>query len=219
MRGPLAAFLLCATCAAGQAASPARPPDEVLKAHIGNGAEIETRLDADLTGDGLPDTAYVGVGEGRILVVMAGVRGASGPGHRPIGETGLADGPLGPAQLSLRKGVLLVEDFTGGTTATVSTYRYRYDPKAGRMRLIGLDAERYSRTNAHPPLKISWNLLTGDHLTIRAREAPAGEDAAFAYEAPERTRRATAGPVWMEDTPAADGLIDAEVIAADEDRD
>jgi len=214
------AFLLLAVAAGAASARGLQPPtDAMLVEHVANGGRIEARLDADLTGDGLVDTAYVGVGEGRILIVMAGYREGDATGHRPIGETGLADGPLGPATLSLRRGVLIVRDLAGGTTATEATYRYRYDPASGRMRLIGLDAERYSRTNAHPPLKISWNLLTGDYLTTYARPAAVGDGAAFSFLAPERTRQETAGPVWMEDTPDPEGELDAAVIPADEDRD
>ena len=47
------------------------------------------------------------------------------------------------------------------------------------MRLIGLDAERYSRTNSHDSLKISWNLLTGDATTRELKLNTGGGDAAY----------------------------------------
>jgi hypothetical protein len=201
----------CAVYAAG-------PTDAELKTHIGNGAEIEARLDADLTGDGIPDTAFVGRADGRILVVLAGYREGARTGYRVIGETGLADDAQAPAVLSLRRDVLVVGDLTGGTTATATTYRYRYDPAAGKMRLIGLDAERYSRNGAHAPLKFSWNLLTGEHLVYYAQPAKGRDGGAYRYAKPERTVRET-DPVWMEDTPVPGELIDAEVVPEDEDRD
>ncbi|HEY8355229.1 MAG TPA: hypothetical protein VIK69_09480 [Methylophilaceae bacterium] len=217
MRKPGLAMLLALF--ATVTAYAAGPTDDELKAHIGNGAEIEARLDADLTGDGVPDTAFVGRADSRILMVLAGHRDGKRITYKAIGETGLPDGAQAPAVLSLRRNVLVVKDLTGGTTATATTYRYRYDANTRRMRLIGLDAERYSRTNAHAPLKISWNLLTGDHLVHYARPAKKGKaDAAYDYDPPERTMRETE-PVWMEETPNPDELIDAEVIPADEDRD
>lgn len=213
----LSASLAAASALAGPPLAP--PSDEELKIHIANGAEIEARLDVDLTGDGLPDTAFVGRADGRILMVLAGFREGEQGGYRAIGEAALPDDPLAPAVLSLRRNVLVVEDVTGGTTATAATYRYRYDAKAGQMRLIGLEAERYSRTGAHAPLKISWNLLTGEHLVHYARPARGRDGAAYAYDPPERTVRHTEGPVWMADTPDAQELVLAEEIPEDEDRD
>lgn len=197
----------------------APPSDEELKVHLANGAEIEARLDADLTGDGLPDTAVVGRADGRILLVLAGFRESARTGYRVIGETGLPDGALAPAGLSLRRNVLVVKDATGSETVTKATYRYRFAPAEGRMRLIGLDAERYSRTGAHAPLKLSWNMLTGEHLVQYGRRARTGGKAGYDYAPPDRTLRETDGAVWMENTPMPEELVQAEVIPEDEDRD
>lgn len=193
------------------------PTNEVLKSYIGNGAEIEARLDADLTGNGVPDTAFIGRADGRILMVLAGVRDGARIHYQTFGETGLPDNALVPAKLSLQRHVLIIKDITGGDTATAATYRYRYDSTAKRLQLIGLDAERYSRTAAHEPLKLSWNLLTGEHLVYYAQ--PRKNNAAYRYTAPDRTVRKTAGPVWIENTPPPAELVAAEIIPEGEDRD
>jgi len=137
-----------------------------------NGAKMETRVDGDFNGDGETDTAFVwrsgeGADEARGLMVGVAYRNEFDMGHDPAGELSLDPFPLGSASLSVRKGVLIVEDLTGGTTATQSTRRYRYDAKQRKMRLIGIDAERYSRTNSHGTVKISWNLLDGTHIVER----------------------------------------------------
>jgi hypothetical protein len=200
-------------------AQAAAPDEAALLGRLPPGSAIETRLDADIDGDGIADVAFVGGNDdARWLVVEIGRK--DGGSEAAAIHHGL-DHPLGPASLSLRKNVLLVEDLTGGTTATATTYRYRRDPATGRMRLIGLDAERYSRTFNHDSLKISWNLLTGDFEVIRSilNQRPAGRDnAAYRYTNPQRTIRKPE-PVYLEDTPNPDDLIDAEVPPVDEDRD
>jgi hypothetical protein len=192
-------------------------PDDGLLGDLPAGSSLETRLDADIDGDGIADVAFVGgTGDARWLVVRMG---RNNGGFGPASIDRRLDHPLGPATLSVKKRVLLVDDLTGGTTATATTYRYRFDPAAQRMRLIGLDAERYSRTNSHDSLKISWNLLTGEFETVRGLlgEDP-NSDAAYRYTKPDRTIRRT-DPVYMEDAPIPDDLIDAEVVPVDEDRD
>ncbi|MET0654434.1 MAG: hypothetical protein ABWY94_02525 [Pseudoxanthomonas sp.] len=184
------------------------------------GMELETRLDADLNGDRLTDIAFVARNEDRrVLGVLLGYLAEVDMGHTPNGKAELAIGALGPASLTAPKGVLVVEDLTGGTTATAATYRYRYDGKQERMRLIGLDAQRYSRTNSHDSLKLSWNLLDGTHIVERGALNRSGQgDEAYFYSAPEKTMHKTQ-PVWMENTPNPDDLIDAEVVPSGEDRD
>ena len=136
--------------------------------------EIETRFDGDLNGDGLADVVFVerSNDDKRDLVALVGYRSETDIGFDKAGVMPLDAFPLGPASFSFRKGVLAVDDLTGGTTATSSTYRFRFDAAARRMRLIGVDAKLYSRTNNHGWSSISWNLLTGamavsyTHLTL-----------------------------------------------------
>lgn len=197
------------------------PVSEVgMLGYLPDGSTFEARLDRDFNGDGTMDVAYVGGNEDkRELRVLFGEADEYGIGVIETGALELDVTPLGAASLSLKDGVLVVEDLTGGTTATATTYRYRYDAKAKRMRLIGLDAERYSRTFSHDTLKISWNLLTGAHETVRGiLNTKGGDDAAYDYTKPERTVRKSK-PVYLDGTPNPDELIDAEVVPAGEDRD
>lgn len=196
---------------------------EEAQGYTPEGAKIESRVDGDLNGDGEIDTAFIwrkeGPDEARGLKVLVAYRAEFDLGHDPVGEATLDTSTQGLGALSIRKGVLLLEDLTGGTTATQSTRRYRYDAKKQKMRLIGIDAQRYSRTNSHGTVKISWNLLDGTHIVERGEPNTSGKgDEAQIYAKPERTTHKTS-PVWMEDAPDPDSLIDAEIVPEGEDRD
>ncbi|RDZ28835.1 hypothetical protein [Lysobacter silvisoli] len=185
--------------------------DGMLRDYLPDDSQLEVRLDGDFNGDGIGDTAYVGgTDEKRLLKIMLGYKDELDWGYSPAGEAELEVAPLGSASLSFKKGVLIVGDLTGGTTATASTYRYRYDPAVKRFRLIGLDAERYSRTNSHDSLKFSWNLLTGARIVQRGYVNDSGQgDEAYRY-GPERKLASKAAPVWIDDTPSPDAMLDAD---------
>lgn len=188
-----------------------------------DGAHLETRRNGDINGDGIPDVAFVGGNEdARWLVVKIGYKDELDWGFEPASiNKNLDPFPLGAASLSVKKDVLVVGDLTGGTTATMATYRYRWDPKLKRMRLIGLDATTYSRTNSHDMVETSWNLLTGAHEVVRGilNEHPKGDDdAAYRMTKPDRTLRKSK-PVYMEDTPSPDDPVGAEAVPTGEDRD
>lgn len=199
------------------------PSAHDLLADLPEGARLETRRNGDINGDGIPDVAFVGGNDdARWLVVKIGYKDELDWGFEPASvNKGLDPYPLGAASLSMKKNVLLVGDLTGGTTATMATYRYRWDAKVKRMRLIGLDATTYSRTNSHDSIETSWNLLTGAHEVVRGRVnvgAKRNDDPAYLYSKPERTLRKSM-PVYMEDTPNPDDLVGAETVPAGEDRD
>jgi hypothetical protein len=116
--------------------------------------------------------------------------------------------PLGPGELSIRNGVLLFEDLTGGTTAIDSTRRYRYDKNDIRMRLIGYDATFYRRTQAHDGFEVSWNLVTGAAITRELHLNRSGKgDAAF-NRIDERKQVRRSRRVWLSETPAPEDLIE-----------
>jgi hypothetical protein len=209
MRKPifLAALLLSGTANAAQD-RPALPPvsDQFLLDQLELGEEIETRADGDLNGDGDADTVFVVASpDERRLYVVLSYRGEVDIGHEPGGNFKLEPDRLGPADLSISKGVLTIRDLTGGTTALSATYRYRATAtKTGqRMRLIGLDAKVYSRTYAHDGNEMSWNVATGDTITTLLKITGTGEDRAYdklytrKFKRPVRT-------IYMEDTPGAE---------------
>ena len=175
--------------------------DGELLARYPGQAQLEVRLDADFNGDGVTDTAYVAriPDEWRQLGVMIGYSGDTDMGYAPVGVAFLDVYPLGRAALSAKKGVLIVEDLSGGTSAIASTYRYRYDAAENRMRLIGDDVTYYSRTNQHDKVQISTNRLTGQRLRTVFRLS--GED----YEAQPAVRETVPkAQVYMEEAPAPD---------------
>jgi len=209
-RLPLALLLLPLAVAAAELPPEPRPvleamTDEMLVNQFTG--RVEARVDGDLNGDGDVDTAAVmrdDEAETRRLVVALGYRDEFNMGHEPVGEMAMDPYPLGAAVLSVtKKGVLVVEDLTGGTSAIASTYRFRYDKAEHRLRLIGDDVSYYSRTNRHDQINISTNRLTG----LRLRQVGVlneGEgDEAYRMQ-PETRETVPTTPVWMEDAPSPD---------------
>lgn len=185
---------------------PQHPPltAEQLVSHLPDGAGIETRLDADFTGDGRPDLAVVAANDDvRVLKIMVAYVGEFDMGFDPVGEMKMGSSPLGTASLSVKKGVLLVEDLDGGTTAIQSLYRFRFDPKQKKMRLIGDDVTLYSRTNAHGSTSISTNRLTGAQVVKRSVVGEAGYT-----DQPEQRKKVGTAPVWMDDAPLPEDTLD-----------
>jgi hypothetical protein len=200
MRIPaLTAAILIATPATAQ-----RITDAHLTESLDLGEELEGRADGDLNGDGTIDTAYViGSEDARTAYVTL-----VGKKNRLVGQFKLEPSPLGPAELSIAKGVLKIKDLTGGTTAISATYRYRLDPATRRLRLIGLDATLYSRTYAHDGYEFSWNLLTGAITTVLLKLNTGPGDAAYDRLYETKFKRISK-PVYMEDTP------DPEMVMVD----
>lgn len=208
----LLSFALLISLAAGAAAGgervqPAPMSEETLLWQIqpqDASARVETRLDADFTGDGLHDVAFVVRGdERRLLKVMVGYATDVDVGYDPVGEMQMDISPLGDASLSVKKGVLIVEDLTGGTTAIQSLYRFRYDPVAKKMRLICDDVTLYSRTTQHDSTAISTNRLTGLQLVTRS---VLGKDGAYTDQ-PAQKRQVPTKPIYMDNAPAPEDTL------------
>lgn len=171
----------------------AQPTDQALE------VVIESRVEGDLNTDGIPDSATVAHNEdARALSVMLSNKKFGGQFTTEV--LLLEPSPVGPGTLSIEGNVLKFEDLTGGTTAIGSTRRFRYDATRKRMRLIGLDATLYSRTNAHDGFEMSWNLINGDTVTHELRLVEgAGEDP---YElVRERRFKRRIRPQWLSDAP------------------
>ncbi|HNV83970.1 MAG TPA: hypothetical protein PLF92_06370 [Arenimonas sp.] len=174
-----------------------RPDNDILKNNSPDNTEIEVRLDGDFTGDGLNDVAFVAASEEkRVLIVMAGYVDEFDLGHEPIGQVELETFPLGAASLSFKKGVLVLEDLTGGTTAINALYRYRFDKTKKRMQLIGDDVMQYSRTNAHDSFKVSTNRLTGKSVSQVSKLKGDGYQ-----DQPPVIKTVSIKAIYMEDTP------------------
>lgn len=184
---------------------PALMEEDTLRSFLRDdpSVQVETRLDADFTGDGLRDAAFVLRGEERrLLKVMVGYATDVDVDYDPAGEMEMDPSPLGTAALSAKKGVLLVEDLTGGTTAIQSLYRFRYEPVTKRMRLIGDDVTLYSRTNQHGSTAISTNRLTG------ARVSTESELEGETYvDRPAKRSQVAKKPIYMEDAPTPDDTL------------
>jgi hypothetical protein len=73
--------------------------------------------------------------------------------------------------LSVKSGVLVVNQNYGMTDVADLTHRFRYDPAAGRLLLIGKDTFSYHRPQGPnwPASKVSENYLTGVRLTTEER--------------------------------------------------
>jgi hypothetical protein len=201
-------------CLAAHAAGPAAGADGDLKQFIPAGKRVVSRLDADFTGDGVPDTVLVSAGDNFDVTVTALTRlqgkSVDGKGRmeglQAIDSLDLELTPHGPPKVSVKNGVLIVESITGGNSvSTVATYRYRLDAEEGRMRLIGLDAERTSSTIA---VRLSWNVLTGTRLVRWGRRDPQ----AFTYE-PEIRSNSSPEKIHMSSTPNPEDLLDKLVRA------
>lgn len=99
-------------------------------------SRVETRLDADVTGDGLLDTVAVirsDDGGARSLQLLGSYRDGS------VARQGLTDGawldpePGRRAVLSLEAGLLVVTDWAGDPPAVAEVLRLRFDRHTGEL--------------------------------------------------------------------------------------
>jgi hypothetical protein len=177
-------------------------PAGAIEPAVAAGETLETRLDADLNGDGAADLAYiVNADDWRELRVQIA-------GRNQVEALDLSTDPLGAGELAMAGNVLTFTDLTGGTTAYASTRRYRYDGTNKRMRLIGMDVTFYSRTYAHDGYEASWNLLTGEGKAHEMRlTAGAQEDRTYDEVKQHSFRRRTRA-VWLSGTPDPEELLE-----------
>ena len=177
-------------------------PAAAIEPAVASGETLETRLDADINGDGTDDLAYIVNADAwrELRVVIAGRTG--------VEALDLSIDPLGPGELKMAGDVLTFVDLTGGTTAYASTRRYRYDGTNNRMRLIGLDVTLYSRTFAHNGYETSWNLLTGQGTARELRLTDGAPDDRAYDKVHEVNFRRRTRPVWLTDTPDPETFLE-----------
>lgn len=180
-------LMLCKSASAQDAAAfdAARVPAEGAgeREFVPAGWKVDGRAEGDLDGDGRADLA---------LRLVPGVYDSSGVGAAPESQAllvllssvggrwrraGLATKLLVPTvpqyifNLSVKGGVLVVNQNYGMTDVADLTHRFRYDAAAGRFLLIGKDAFNYHRPQGPrwPAVKVSENYLTGVRLTTEER--------------------------------------------------
>ena len=200
MRKALLVAISSAVLAAGQAAA--------IEPDLAPGEDIEARLDGDFNGDAEADLAYIVSSEDRReLRVVLSYKSEVEIGVEPAETLALEPTGLGPGSLSLEGNVLKFDDLTGGTTAISSTRRYRYDAARHQLRLIGLDATLYSRTNSHDGFEASWNLINGDAVTRELRLNRGSGDEAY-LPGPERRFKRRAEPQFLADSPDPETMLE-----------
>ena len=202
--------LLFAVCGGLQAGEPAGSGTDIAQFLKGNGDRFVSRLNEDVTGDGVPDAIIVTANDKAFkatVTVLMRLHGKPVVGTRPMEGFQGVDAltvdlsPYGPPTLKVVKGVLIVDSIVGGNTVrTAATYRYRFDADEGRMRLIGLDAERTSTTFG---IRLSWNALTGTHVVRQGMR----EGTTVRYGRETRTTYKP-GTVYMSLEPTPDELLD-----------
>jgi hypothetical protein len=153
------------------------------------GWKIEAQTTGDLNGDSLPDFAIKLVEDreeknsegdpterGRALVIALATKDGK------LQRAGVAANLLqctrcggafygvveSPANVSIDKGVVVVEQDHGSRNLTDMTYRFRYDPASQRFILIGFDLSDVDRLTASGVTE-STNYLTGIRITTRGK--------------------------------------------------
>ena len=154
-----------------------------------SGWKIEDQITGDLNGDTLPDYALKLVEakpdkdaegdpteRGRALVIALATKDG------PLSRAGVADNLLQctrcggafygvvetPAEVTIEKGVLVVQQDHGSRNVTNTTYRFRYEPATGKFLLIGFDFADADRATAQVTSE-SINYLTGAREELRSK--------------------------------------------------
>lgn len=162
-----------------------------VKDFVPAGWVIEEEVSGDLNGDSLPDIALKliqekGVGgednvratnandRQRALVILS--KGQDGKLSRAaVAEKLLQCAACGgafygmveaPANVKIENGVLIVSQDHGSRNVVEQTFRFRYDAKAKKFYLIGLDVTDNDRASGEV-VKESTNYLTGKKTTSR----------------------------------------------------
>ena len=145
--------------------------------------KVEEQIDGDLDRDGTRDVVLKLIEDlpdndiedypadrRRALLVLLRRSGAfvrAGTNNQLLVCTGCGGAFYGvietPVDVSIVKGVLVVHQEWGSRWVTEETYRFRYDPAAGRFVLIGQDVVVHDRAIG-TTVKESTNLITGDHI-------------------------------------------------------
>ncbi len=140
-----------------------------LSDFIPEGWTIEDQAKGDLNGDGVSDVAAIlvqtteEVENGRALIVLLGrgggkfvLAGTNGKLIQCKGCGGVKEGQ----GVQIKKGVIVLYQWTGSREYAQYTWRFRYDPKSERFVMIGKDIDNADAGVGNGTIE-SFNYLTG----------------------------------------------------------
>jgi hypothetical protein len=188
-------------------------------AFIPTGWLLERQISGDLDGDQRPDpvlmlierpspTAPEAQRERALVVLLADNTGqlrrvaASGTVLYCTGCHGSASDASGTPQLTIKNGTLAIRHVAGTTETLELTQRFRYEPAAGRMRLIGEDQTRNERGTVKTTLKRT-DYLTGQQQTERIYPDPNDKSGTRQLTSRTETKVPTT-PRYLEDVRASE---------------
>jgi hypothetical protein len=200
------AVTLAISCVAQASEQPA-----AMRKFVPAGWTVEQELQGDLNDDGVADAVLMLMEAGhaaptdeagRLLVVLAGRADGSfeqlGIGKKVLLCVQCFGAMGGKPQLSIQRKALIVEQLTGSRETASGSWRFRFDSRSGRMRLIGLDVKKTDRATGVSTSE-STNLLTGKRITESLRHDEAtGKDVVVG----RKTSSADTTPLFLEDVDA-----------------
>ena len=211
----LVAACVCAAAPALAQDAPRFPVSAVpargagVQAFVPAGWKAASEVAGDLNGDGRPDRvvhvvprdthyeagAVTAAPEAQALLILLA---ESGGGLRRAGvATRLLQtvAPQWGLRLTIRRGVLVVNQNYGMTEVADVTHRFRLEPATGRFLLIGRDQFNYHRPQElSDPVKVSENYLTGERLTTTGHYGAGG-----GYRETEKRERIPRTRAWLDD--------------------
>lgn len=166
------------------------PEGKSLVDFLPKGWTVEEQVNGDLNGDGVPDIAAIlvqGKPEGdpseaedepqRALIVLLGrdkekfvLAGTNNKLLECKGCCGIKEG----VGISIKKGVIAVDQMSGSREFSKETWRFRYDPQTQRFVLIGRDIDTGDGMRGTGTIE-SFNFLTDRKITETYRHDKNGE--------------------------------------------
>ena len=140
---------------------------------VPKGWTVEDQAKGDLDGDRVSDIAAILVQDAsedemqRALIVLLGSGGEkfirAGTSDKLLQCKGCGGVKEGEA-ISIKKGVIVIDQWTGSREFSKTTWRFRYDSQTQRFVLIGKDVDSADAMRGTGKLE-SFNYLTGQKIT------------------------------------------------------